>query len=185
MTATAAAPAAAPGTGPRYDAHAAKQGLLIDEAEARGLAAGGSVLEPAVDAAPWGDVEVTLNFSTALPLPVPEKEKAPARREAAAPPIAPPAAASIPPAWIVPAAALIAFLAVGGGTAWLLLPGATLAAALSSIAAPFRDGSREAPAPSPPIAEPAPARQAAPVEQTDPRPSRRVRETATRASARR
>jgi hypothetical protein len=157
-----AAPAARPGPGPRYDPVAASHGLLIDEAQARGLAAGSPVLEAAVEAAPRGDAEVTVTFSKALAPPAREKKDGKARAlppaTEAPPATAVPLATAVPPAWIVPAAALIAFLAAGGGAAWFLLPGAspTLTTVLAALIPP-PEGAREepAPVPSPRPAEPA------------------------------
>jgi hypothetical protein len=161
-----AAPAARPGPGPRYDPFAASHGLLIDEAQAGALAAGSPVLEAAVEAAPRGDVEVTVTFSKALAPPA--RGKKDGKAWALPPATEAPPAAAVPPAWIVPAAALIAFLAAGGGAAWFLLPGAgpTLTTALAALTPPLEGARREAPAPvpSPRPAEPAspsPARAAA------------------------
>ncbi len=161
IVAAGAAPAARPGPGPRYDRFAESHGLLIDEAEARALAAGSPVLEARVEAARGDEVEVMVTFSTAVARPAPEKKdaKAPARREAAAAPTTAAApTAAVPPAWIVPAAALIAFLAAGGGAAWFLLPdpGTTLATTLA-VLPPFDGARHEASAPlaSPWHAEPA------------------------------
>lgn len=145
-----AAPAARPG--PRFDPVAASHGLLIDEAQARALAAGSPVLEAAVEAAPRGDVEVTVTFSKALAPPAREKKDGKARAlppATEAPPAAAPPAAEVPPAWIVPTAALVAFLAAGGGTAWFLLPRAdrTLTAALAALIPPPQGARSEEPAP--------------------------------------
>jgi len=163
----AASTATGSAAGARYDVHAARNGLLIDEAEARALAARDPFVAAAMGDAPWGDFDVTMNFSTALPLPAPEnKEKKAARREAAdtpagaahPPPEAPPAPLDIPSAWIVPAAALAAFLAVGGGMALFLVPTPMLLDAVSKTSSRLLG---EAP-PDPPLltsadVEPAPA----------------------------
>lgn len=134
----AAPPAPAPAVTTRYDPWAASQGLLLGEAEARSLAAGQPILEPATRAVAGEEVEVTVTFSTVLAPPRKaergEKAKRPAKDErgkakegaglegdAEKKPTARPAG-RVPPAWAAPAAALLAFTLAGGGTAWALLP---------------------------------------------------------------
>ncbi|HEU4385621.1 MAG TPA: hypothetical protein VFR85_19200 [Anaeromyxobacteraceae bacterium] len=150
------APGSAPGAS--YDAYAASHGLLLDEGHARSLASGRPVLEPATQAAAGDEVEVTVTFSTVLRPPRGEQgggkapEAAPEQSETG-----PPAAAAwVPPAWSAPAAALLAFVLAGGGTAWALLPQAGDSSPMALLAR-FSPASELAPAtpePSPARAEP-------------------------------
>ncbi len=144
--AAAAPPARALAAGARYDPYAASQGLLLDEAEARSLAAGQPILEPAIQAVGGEEVEVT--FSTLLEPPRSGKTEAeahgsekaggarndrptrgtrrPKEQDEAPVPVEGRApvgrTAWVPPFWSSPLAALLAFVLAGGGTAWVLLP---------------------------------------------------------------
>jgi hypothetical protein len=183
---------------PRYDPFALSQGLLVDDDLARRLSLGRPV-EPAVaragEAAAPDEPELTVTLSGLLLTdpPVESRErgaKTEERKERAEKrekkeeketeqPASPAPPRWVPPAWIVPAAALLAFVVAGGGAASVLVPGfatpspMALAAGLSPLvggraeAAPPSAGSRR---PDPPLAPPAPLPQA--TVRTDPAPAR-------------
>lgn len=96
-----------------YDPVAARHGLLIDERQARALAAPRPVLVPPLEAAEPEGVDVAVTFSRVLG---PVAEDQPRREEPPRSPRAPPSRL------VVPVAAILAFLIAGGGVAWFLVP---------------------------------------------------------------
>jgi len=187
MLAGAAPPARATAPRPPYDPYAASQGLLIDEAHARSLAAGRPVLEPVTQAVAGDEIEVTVTFSSLLASPRAERKggeevAAQGRKDEAVPTGRP--ARWVPQAWSAPAVALLAFVLAGGGTAWFLLPRAAVTSPLALFArlGPFAVGRAEAPSPeaTPPQGEPpVPAAAQAALPPADPAPRRAATGTAT------
>lgn len=100
-----------------YDPVAARHGLLIDERQARALAAPRPVLVPSIEDADAEAVHVAPT-SSGPAQPAAGQDQA-RRKDAPRPP------ASRPSRFVVVAAAILAFLIAGGGSAWFLVPRAS------------------------------------------------------------
>jgi hypothetical protein len=125
-----------------YDPVAARHGLLIDERQARALAAPRPALVPAVEEAEPEAVDVAATFSRVL--------GPAAGRDEPRPEDAPRPSAAPPPWFVVPAAAILAFLIAGGGTAWFLVPRASghLPPAIAEVLSLWRGATGAGPGPA-------------------------------------